>query len=198
MLQPTRTKFRKAHKGRIHGNASRCNAMNYGSFGLKAVQPERIISRQIEAARVALTRHMKRQGRVWTRMFPNIPVSKKPTEVRMGKGKGSPEFWACRVKPGRILFEVDGVTEEIAREALYKASAKLPIKCKFIKRIQMKKSDIKKMTKEQALKDIEKLKKDLFNFRFQKINGQIKSPSKISETKKNIARLKTLVVRKDA
>ena len=115
MLQPTRTKFRKAHKGRIHGNASRCNAMNYGSFGLKAIQPERIISRQIEAARVALTRHMKRQGRVWTRMFPNIPVSKKPTEVRMGKGKGSPEFWACRVKPGRILFEVDGVTEEIAR-----------------------------------------------------------------------------------
>ena len=135
MLQPTRTKFRKAHKGRIHGNASRCKAMNYGSFGLKAIQPERIISRQIEAARVALTRHMKRQGRVWTRMFPNIPVSKKPTEVRMGKGKGSPEFWACRVKPGRILFEVDGVTEEIAKEALYKASAKLPIKCKFIKRI---------------------------------------------------------------
>ena len=135
MLQPTRTKFRKAHKGRIHCNASRCNSMNYGSFGLKAIQPERIISRQIEAARVALTRHMKRQGRVWTRMFPNIPVSKKPTEVRMGKGKGSPEYWACRVKPGRILFEVDGVTEEIAREALYKASAKLPIKCKFIKRI---------------------------------------------------------------
>ena len=198
MLQPTRTKFRKAHKGRIHGNASRCNAMNYGSFGLKAIQPERIISRQIEAARVALTRHMKRQGRVWTRMFPNIPVSKKPTEVRMGKGKGSPEFFACRVKPGRILFEVDGVTEQIAREALYKASAKLPIKCKFIKRIKMKKSEIKKMTKEQALKDIEKLKKDLFNFRFQKINGQIKSPSKISETKKNIARLKTLIVRKDA
>ena len=198
MLQPTRTKFRKAHKGRIHGTASRCNVMNYGSFGLKAIQPERIISRQIEAARVALTRHMKRQGRVWTRMFPNIPVSKKPTEVRMGKGKGSPEYWACRVKPGRILFEVDGVTEEIAREALYKASAKLPIKCKFIKRIQMKKNEIKKMTKEQALKDIDKLKKDLFNFRFQKINGQIKSPSKINETKKNIARLKTLIVRKDA
>ena len=100
MLQPTRTKFRKAHKGRIHGNAPRCNKMNYGSFGLKALQPERVISKQIEAARVALTRHMKRQGRVWTRVFPNIPVSKKPTEVRMGKGKGSPEFWACRVKPG--------------------------------------------------------------------------------------------------
>ena len=114
MLQPTRTKFRKAHKGRIHGNASRCNKMNYGSFGLKALQPDRVISKQIEAARVALTRHMKRQGRGWTRVFPNIPVSKKPTEVRMGKGKGSPEFWACRVKPGRILFEVDGVSEQIA------------------------------------------------------------------------------------
>ena len=135
MLQPTRTKYRKAHKGRIHEHASRCNIMNYGAFGLKAIQPERVISRQIEAARVALTRHMKRQGRVWTRVFPNIPVSKKPTEVRMGKGKGSPEYWACRVKPGRILFEVDGVPEQTAREALYKASAKLPIKCKFIKRV---------------------------------------------------------------
>ena len=107
---------------------------NYGSFGLKALQPERVISKQIEAARVALTRHMKRQGRVWTRVFPNIPVSKKPTEVRMGKGKGSPEYFACRVKPGRILFEVDGVSEQIAKEALYKASAKLPIKTKTIKR----------------------------------------------------------------
>jgi len=134
MLQPTRTKYRKAHKGRIHGKASRGNLMNYGSFGLKALEPDRVISKQIEAARVALTRYMKRQGRVWTRIFPNIPVSKKPIEVRMGKGKGSPEYYACRVKPGRILFEVDGVTEEIAKVALYKASAKLPIKTKFIKR----------------------------------------------------------------
>ena len=134
MLQPTRTKYRKAFKGRIHGNAARAVKLNYGQFGLKAIQPDRIIGKQIEAARVALTRHMKRQGRVWTRVFPNIPVSKKPTEVRMGKGKGSPEFWACRVKPGRILFEVDGVSEQIAKEALYKASAKLPIKTKFIKR----------------------------------------------------------------
>ena len=135
MQQPKRTKYRKAHKGRIHGTASRCNLLNYGAFGLKALQPERIISKQIEAARVALTRHMKRQGKVWTRMFPNIPVSKKPVEVRMGKGKGSPEYWACRVKPGRILFEVDGVPEGVAKIALYKASAKLPIKTKFIKRI---------------------------------------------------------------
>ena len=135
MLQPKRTKYRKAHKGRICGTATRCNLLNYGEFGLKALQPERIISKQIEAARVALTRHMKRQGKVWTRMFPNIPVSKKPVEVRMGKGKGSPEYWACRVKPGRILFEVDGVSEDVAKIALYKASSKLPIKTKFIKRI---------------------------------------------------------------
>jgi len=108
--------------------------LNYGSYGLKAMEPERVLGKQIEAARVALTRYMERTGKVWSRVFPNIPVSKKPTEVRMGKGKGSPEFWVCRVKPGRILFEVDGVTEEVARIALYKASAKLPIKTKFVKR----------------------------------------------------------------
>ena len=134
MLQPTRSKYRKAHKGRIHGKASRVTTLNYGTYGLKAIQPERIIGKQIEAARVALTRHMERTGKVWSRIFPNIPVSKKPIEVRMGKGKGSPEYYACRVKPGRILFEVDGVSEQIAKEALYKASAKLPIKTKTIKR----------------------------------------------------------------
>ena len=134
MLQPARTKYRKAHKGRIHGKASRCHKLNFGEYGIKALQPDRIISSQIEAARVALTRYMKRTGKVWTRIFSNIPVSKKPTEVRMGKGKGTPEFWVCRVKPGRILFEVDGVTESVAKVALYKASTKLPIKTKFIKR----------------------------------------------------------------
>ena len=136
MLQPTRTKYRKAHKGRIHGYATRGELLNYGEFGLKAMEPERIIGKQIEAARVALTRYMKRTGKVWLRIFPNIPVSKKPTEVRMGKGKGAPEYYACRVKPGRIIFEVDGVTEAVAREALYKASTKLPIKTKFIKRFK--------------------------------------------------------------
>ena len=134
MLQPSRSKFRKAHKGRIKGKATRGADLNFGSHGLQALEPERITSRQIEAARVALTRHMQRKGRVWLRIFPNIPVSKKPIEVRMGKGKGSPEYYACRVKPGRILFEVDGVSEQIAKEALYKASAKLPIKTKTIKR----------------------------------------------------------------
>ena len=134
MLQPTRTKFRKAHKGRIHGVAVRASSLNYVQYGLKALQPDRVIGKQIEAARVALTRYMKRTGKVWTRIFPNIPVSKKPTEVRMGKGKGSPEFWVCRVKPGKIIFEVDGIDEATARIALYKASTKLPIKTKFIKR----------------------------------------------------------------
>ena len=134
MLQPTRTKFRKSFKGRIHGNSTRAAVLNYGEFGLKAMQPEWIIGKQIEAARVALTRYMKRTGKVWLRIFPNIPVSKKPVEVRMGKGKGSPEYWVCRVKPGRIIFEVDGVSESIAKIALYKASTKLPIKTKFIKR----------------------------------------------------------------
>ena len=134
MLQPKKTKYRKAHKGRIKGVASSATTLNNGTFGLKAIEADRVTARQIEAARVAMTRFMKRTGRVWVRIFPDVPVSKKPTEVRMGKGKGTTEFWACRVKPGRIIFEVDGIDEETARIALYKASAKLPIKTKFIKR----------------------------------------------------------------
>jgi large subunit ribosomal protein L16 len=135
MLQPKRTKFRKAHKGRIKGMAKGGTALNFGAFGLKALQPERVTARQIEAARRAITRHMKRAGRVWIRIFPDVPVSKKPTEVRMGKGKGSPEFWAARVKPGRIMFEIDGVSETIAREALQLGAMKLPIKTRFVKRM---------------------------------------------------------------
>ncbi len=135
MLQPKRTKFRKQHKGRIHGLAKGGTDLNFGAFGLKAAEPERVTARQIEAARRAMTRHMKRAGRVWIRIFPDVPVSSKPTEVRMGKGKGSPDFWACRVKPGRVMFEIDGVSEEIAREAMRLAAAKLPIKCRFVQRI---------------------------------------------------------------
>lgn len=135
MLSPKRTKFRKAFKGRIKGVAQSGTQLNFGSFGLKALQPERVTARQIEAARRAMTRHMKRQGRVWIRIFPDVPVSKKPAEVRQGKGKGSPEFWACRVKPGRIMFEVGGVSEDVAREAFELAAAKLPIKTKFVARI---------------------------------------------------------------
>ena len=134
MLQPVRTKYRKAHKGRIHGTATRASKINYGSFALKAMAPERIIGKQIEAARVALTRHMKRQGRVWTRVFPNIPVSKKPIEVRMGKGKGNVEYWVSLVQPGTVLYEMAGVSEEVAREAFKLAAAKLPVRTTFIKK----------------------------------------------------------------
>lgn len=135
MLQPKRTKFRKAHKGRIKGTAKGGTSLNFGSYGLKAVEAERVTARQIEAARRAMTRQMKRAGRVWIRIFPDLPVSKKPTEVRMGKGKGSVEYWAARVKPGRIMFEIDGVDDATAREALTLASAKLPIKTRIVKRL---------------------------------------------------------------
>ena len=134
MLQPKRTKFRKAHNGRIHGQAKGGFTLTFGSYGLKAVEPERITARQIEATRRAITRHMKRAGRVWIRVFPDLPVSKKPTEVRMGKGKGSPEYWVAKVKPGRIIFEIDGVPDDVAREALRLGAAKLPIKTKVVTR----------------------------------------------------------------
>jgi len=134
MLQPKRTKFRKAFKGRIKGTAKGGTLLNFGSYGLKAMEPERVTARQIEAARRAITRHMKRAGRVWIRIFPDLPVSKKPAEVRMGSGKGSPELWVARVKPGRIMFELDGVPDAVAREALELGAAKLPIKTRVVAR----------------------------------------------------------------
>ncbi|WP_375382604.1 50S ribosomal protein L16 [uncultured Sphingomonas sp.] len=135
MLQPKKTKFRKAHKGRIHGKAPGGTDLNFGAYGLKAMEPERITARQIEAARRAITRHMKRQGRLWIRIFPDVPVSSKPAEVRMGSGKGAPEFWVARVKPGRILFEVDGIDGKLAAEAFERAAMKLPIKVKVVARL---------------------------------------------------------------
>src|SRR5512146_2401776 len=135
MLQPKRTNYRKQFKGRIHGTATSGAELTFGAFGLKALEPERVTARQIEAARRAITREMKRAGRVWIRVFPDVPVSKKPTEVRMGKGKGSPELWVVRVKPGRIMFEIDGVPQELAREALRLGAAKLPIRTRFVQRI---------------------------------------------------------------
>ena len=134
MLQPKKTKYRKAHKGRIRGKAKGGTTLNFGSYGLKALTAERVTSRQIEAARRAITRHMKRAGKVWIRIFPDVPVSKKPTEVRMGKGKGTPEYWAARVKPGRVMFEIDGVPSDIAHTALNLGSSKLPLHTKIIKR----------------------------------------------------------------
>jgi large subunit ribosomal protein L16 len=136
MLQPIKTKFRKAHKGRIRGLATSGQSLAFGEYGLKAIEPERVTARQIEACRRAITREMKRAGRVWIRIFPDVPVSKKPTEVRMGKGKGGVELWVTRVKPGRILFEVDGIPADLAKEALALAAAKLPIKTRFVARIQ--------------------------------------------------------------
>ena len=135
MLQPKRTKYRKAFKGRIRGAAKGGFNLDFGSYGLKAMEPDRLTARQIEAARRAITRHMKRAGRAWIRVFPDVPVSKKPAEVRMGSGKGAPEFWAARVKPGRVLFELDGVPVQVAREALELAAAKLPIKTRFVARV---------------------------------------------------------------
>ena len=135
MLQPKRTKFRKQHKGRISGKAKGGSRLTFGAYGLKALEPDRVNARQIEAARRAITRHMKRAGRVWIRVFPDLPVSAKPTEVRMGKGKGSIDYWAARVKPGRVMFEIDGVSEEVAREALRLGGRKLSIKTRFIQRI---------------------------------------------------------------
>ena len=134
MLQPKKTKYRKAHKGRIRGKAKGGTTLNFGSYGLKALTAERVTSRQIEAARRAITRHMKRAGKVWIRIFPDVPVSKKPTEVRMGKGKGTPEYWAARVKPGRVMFEIDGVPSDVAHTALNLGSSKLPLQTKIIKR----------------------------------------------------------------
>jgi large subunit ribosomal protein L16 len=135
MLQPARTKFRKAHKGRVHGLAKGGTTLNFGAYGLKAIEPGRITARQIEAARRAMTRHIKRLGRVWVRVFPDVPVSTKPAEVRMGSGKGTPEFWICRIKPGRIMFEVDGVPRALAAEAFALAAAKLPILTRFVQRV---------------------------------------------------------------
>ena len=135
MLQPKRTKYRKAFKGRISGAAKGGFNLDFGSYGLKAMEPDRLTARQIEAARRAITRHMKRAGRVWIRVFPDVPISKKPAEVRMGSGKGAPEFWAARVRPGRVLFELEGVSAQVAREALELAAAKLPIKTRFVSRV---------------------------------------------------------------
>ena len=202
MLQPKRTKFRKQFKGRISGVAKGGTDLNFGQFGLKAQEPERVTARQIEAARRAITRAMKRAGRVWIRIFPDVPVSKKPTEVRMGKGKGSPEFWAAKVKPGRIMFEIEGVPEETAREALRLGAAKLPIKTRFIQRIAesgratmksaQRLSDIKALSTDQLQDELLKLKKEQFNLRFQRATGQLENTARVTQVRRDIARIKTL------
>jgi large subunit ribosomal protein L16 len=197
MLQPKKTKFRKAFKGRIHGKATSCNTLDFGAFGLKAVEPDRLTARQIEAARRALARGMKRAGRIWIRVFPDVPVSKKPAEVRMGSGKGSTEYWAARVKPGRVLFEIDGVPRKVAEESL----ASLPPSCPSRRAssrvlanrgmIAMKMTDIRALTNDQVKDEILKLKKEQFNLRFQRATGQIENTARIRQIRRDIARLKT-------
>ena len=203
MLQPKRTKFRKAFKGRIHGNAKGGTELNFGAFGLKAMEPERITARQIEAARRAITRHIKRAGRLWIRIFPDVPVSSKPAEVRMGSGKGSPEFWVARVKPGRILFELDGVPGSLAKTAFERAAEKLPIKTKVVARlgetpgrggkVRWPRSTISRSkTDDQLQQQLGELKREQFNLRFQSATNQLEKPSRVREVRRTIARIKTL------
>ena len=205
MMQPKKTKFRKAHKGRIHGTATSGATLSFGQFGLKAMAPERVTARQIEAARRALTRHMKRAGRVWIRVFPDVPVSKKPAEVRMGSGKGTPELWVARVKPGRVMFEIDGVTVQTAKEALVARrrqaadqDALRRAHCGVIVMAEMKVADIRAMSPDQMDDAILNLKKERFNLRFQRATGQLENTSRLREARRDIARIKTIAAQQRA
>ena len=198
MLSPKKTKYRKQMKGRIHGPAKGATELNFGSFGLKALEPERITARQIEAARRAMTRHMRRTGRVWIRIFPDVPVSSKPAEVRMGGGKGAPEFWVCRVGPGRIMFEIDGVPADVAREALALAAAKLPIRTRFVasparKARDMKATELRSRSDDELSEQLERLRKEAFNLRFQVATGQLENTARCRQVRRDIARLKTIM-----
>ena len=197
MLLPKRVKYRRVHRGRLTGKAYRGNKVTYGDFGLQALEPAWITSNQIEAARVAMTRYCKRFGKVWIKIFPDKPITQKPAETRMGSGKGSPEYWVAVVKPGRVMFELGGVSEETAREALRLASNKLPIKCKFVAKRGglrvMKASEIRQLTAEELNTKLNDLKAELFNLRFQLAINQLENPMRISAVKKDIARVKTVI-----
>ena len=205
MMQPKKTKFRKAHKGRIHGVATSGATLSFGQFGLKAMAPERITARQIEAARRALTRHMKRAGRVWIRVFPDVPVSKKPAEVRMGSGKGTPELWVARVKPGRVIFEIDGV-DRADREGSADARRRQAADQDALRRAhcgvgkldmaEMKTADIRAMSPDQMDDAVLNLKKERFNLRFQRATGQLENTSRLREARRDIARIKTIAAQK--
>ena len=188
MLLPKRVKYRRVHRGRMKGKATRGNTVTYGEFGLVATEPSWITSNQIEAARIAMTRHTKRGGKVWIKIFPDKPVTEKPAETRMGSGKGSPEYWVAVVKPGRVMFEIAGVSEEVAREALRLASHKLPVKCKIVKA-----NEIRKLSGAELETKLMDLKKDLFNLRLQHATNQLDNPIRIAEVKKDIARVKTII-----
>ena len=199
MLAPKRSKYRKAHKGRVHGLAKGGTDLNFGAYGLRASDPGRITARQIEAARRAITRHIRRAGRVWIRIFPDVPVSQKPAEVRMGSGKGSPEFWICRVKPGRIMFELDGVPPPIlpARRSISpppncrSPHASLPAEAK--RSADMKTTDARAKTDDELTGELDVLGKEIFNLRFQRANGQLENTARVRQVRRDIARIKTLL-----
>ena len=197
MLMPKRVKYRRVHRGRMKGKATRGNFVSNGEFGLMATEPAWITSNQIEAARVAMTRYTKRGGQVWIKIFPDKPVTEKPAETRMGSGKGSPEYWVAVVKPGRVMFEIAGVSEEAAREALRLASYKLPVKCKIVKREDTESEnggeEVRDMSAEQLNTKLLELKKDLFNLRLQHATNQLDNPGKIADVKHDIARVKTVL-----
>ena len=198
MLLPKRVKYRRVMRGRMKGKATRGNFVSNGQYGLQALEPAWITANQIEAARIAMTRYTKRGGQVWIKIFPDKPVTEKPAETRMGSGKGSPEYWVAVVKPGRVLFEIDGVTEEIAREAMRLAMHKLPIKCKFVKREEEEASaneanEIRDLTNEELNLKLGELKAELFNLRFQNATNQLENPVRIADVKKSIARVMTII-----
>ena len=206
MLQPKRTKYRKAFKGRISGAAKGGFNLDFGSYGLKAMEPDRLTARQIEAARRAITRHMKRAGRVWIRVFPDVPVSKKPAEVRMGSGKGAPEFWAARVKPGRMLFELEGVPVDRRqgsagagrRQAADQDALRRPRRRRRLRRVDMKASDLRPKTKDELKSEMGNLRKEAFNLRFQKAGGQLQKTARARHVRRDIARIKTVLGEKAA
>ena len=198
MLLPKRVKYRRVHRGRMTGKAMRGNTVSQGDFGIVALEPSWITSNQIEAARIAMTRYIKRGGKVWIKIFPDKPVTEKPAETRMGSGKGSPEYWVAVVKPGRVLFEIADVSEETAREALRLAAHKLPVKCKFVKRegveeASMKANELRDMSAAELTKKLAELKEELFNLRFQHAINQLENPGRIETVKKDIARVKTVM-----
>ena len=202
MLMPKRVKYRREHRGKMRGEAKGGKEIAFGEFGLQATEASWITSRQIEAARIAMTRYMKRGGKVWIKIFPHKPYTKKPLEVRMGSGKGSPEGWVAVVKPGKVMFEIAGVSEEIAREALRLAAHKLPVKCKIVKRQEiggesMKANDIRELTTAEIEQKVKSLKEELFNLRFQLATGQLENTARIREVRKAIARMKTVDSRRE-
>ena len=190
MLLPKRVKYRRVHRGRLTGKAYRGNTVSNGDFGLQALEPAWITSNQIEAARIAMTRYIKRGGQVWIKIFPDKPITEKPAETRMGSGKGSPEYWVAVVKPGRVMFEIAGVPEETAREAMRLAMHKLPIKCKFVKKEAAEVRDMTTLELDNKLAD---LKKELFALRFQHAVNQLDNPTRLKAVKKDIARIKTIL-----